>query len=77
MNDIIIDFFMLKRLLRSFNTFIGHLNIDYSIKTTGAAIVMRYSLSGRDCIIIIVRVTLTSYSVKIKVPFWLFEVLGE
>jgi hypothetical protein len=58
MNDIIIDFFMLKRLLRSFNTFIGHLNIDYSIiKNNGAAIVMRYSLSGRDCIIIIIRVT--------------------
>jgi hypothetical protein len=31
MNDII-DFFHAEAVLRSFNTFIGHLNIDYLLK---------------------------------------------
>jgi hypothetical protein len=76
MNDII-DFFMLKRLLRSFNTFIGHLNIDYPLLKNNGAIVMRYSSVEGTALLLLLGLLLTSYSVKIK-TVWLFEVLlGE
>jgi hypothetical protein len=67
---------MLKRLLRSFNTFIGHLNIDYPIKKQRSCYSDAVFSVGTALLLLLGY--LTSYSVKIKVPFWLFEVLlGE